>query len=182
MQEEEIPIPQSGGSVDKFPPFSDLLSNYPLPYEQRPDRTPANPSTPVDDSDGSTFRYFNQCAIRVSISLKLSGLNLNGVKNMTNPGGQTYADGNVLGATNLANHIKKYGKPEKFDGTKDDVINLLRNKTGIIYFEGYDEHFGTGLPENRRSSNAHIDLWNKDTIMAPYLDQMLNSKKYFFGV
>ncbi len=164
----------------QLPPFSTLLSNYPLPYEHRPDRTPINPKLPLDDVTGANFLYFNQCAIRMSITLRKSGVNLSGVKNITNPGGQTYASGNVIGATNLAGFLLKYGKPQVFDGTKDNIASALKNKTGIIYFQGYNENYGTTLPEERSNGNVHIDLWNNDTIMAPYLQQMLDAKRVLF--
>jgi len=171
-------------SPPQFPPFSTLLSNYPLPYEIRPDRTPINPKLPMDDNSDdpavANFQYFNQCAIRMSITLRKSGVNLSGVRNITNPGGQTYANGNVIGATNLARFLLKYGQPQAYDGTKSDIAAVLKNKTGIIYFQGYNENYGTNLPEERSNGNVHIDLWNNDTIMAPYLGQMLDAKRVLF--
>ena len=167
-------------SQPQLPSFSTLSSNYPLPYEHRPDRTPINPKLPLDDATGANFAYFNQCAIRMSITLRKSGVNLSGVKNITNPGGQTYANGNVIGATNLAVFLLKYGKPQVYDGTKVNIASTLKNKKGIIYFQGYNENYGTTLPAERSNGNVHIDLWNNDTIMAPYLQQMLDAKRVLF--
>ena len=105
---------------------------------------------------------------------------MSGVKNITNPGGQTYASGNVIVVTNLAGFLLKYGKPQVFDGTRYNIASALKNKTGIIYFQGYNENYGTILPEERGNGNVHIDLWNNDTVMAPYLQQMLDAKRVLF--
>lgn len=68
----------------------------------------------------------------------------------------TYLNGNVVGATNLANYlIGIYGNPQQWNGTLVDVRSLVEGKTGIIYFSNFIE-------EGRRSTgNNHIDLWNK---------------------
>ena len=169
-----------------FPNFATLLSNYPLPYWKRPDRTPNKDKgyTQVDDANGNSFDHFNQCAIRMSICLIKSGVNISGAKNITNPGGTTYGNGNVLGAINLGNHLKIniLGKPTfTKDGTKDDVFSLISGKTGIIYFQNIVED-GT-----RAWGNAHIDLWDKDHYQGtdemgrPYpFDQMLDAKIIWF--
>jgi hypothetical protein len=166
-----------------YPIFSTLLGNYPLPYGRRPDRTPAPGYSTSDDDDDNSFMYYNQCAIRMSIDLKKSGLNISSTKNITNPGGQTFTkDGNVMGATNLAGFLKSYlGAPTIYDGTKTDVAKLIDGKTGIVFFQGYNENFGQpGAPQSRSDQNVHMDLWNKNGIMAPYGLQMLNSKSIWF--
>jgi len=163
--------------------FSTLQKNYPLPYHHRPDRTPAPGYSSANDDDENSFMYYNQCAIRMSIDLKKSGVDISKTKNITNPGGQTFSkDGNVLGATNLAGFLKSYlGAPIVYDGTKQEVQKLLEGKTGIVFFKGYNENFRQqGAPERRSDQNVHVDLWNKDDIMAPYRLQMLDAKTIWF--
>lgn len=163
--------------------FNQLKSNYPLPYEHRPDRTPAIPGIPIDDKNGETFKYYNQCAIRLSIALRKLGIDISNVKNVWNPGGQTFANGNVIGAINLAYFIRNnlLGKPEEFDGTKENVGKLLEGKTGIIFFQRYNENYSENLPESRLYGNTHIDLWDKNHLMAEYREQMLDSKIIWFS-
>jgi len=119
----------------------------------------------------------------VSIDLRKSDVDISGTKNITNPGGPTFTrDGNVMGATNLAGFLKKYlGAPTIYNGTKVEAAKLLDGKTGIVFFQGYNENFGQpGLPDSRSDLNVHMDLWNKNDILAPYGGQMLNSKKILF--
>ena len=120
----------------------------------------------------------------MSICLLISGIDISGVRNIWNPGGKTFSsDGNVLGAINLAFFLKSknlLGKPEIYNGTKDNVSNLLAGRTGIIFFQRYNENFGENVRASRSYSNAHIDLWNGSTINAPYKDQMLNSLTIWF--
>jgi len=171
----------AGYNGNSFPSFKTLLSNYPLPYEIRPDRTPSDPRYQVNDQNGNSFLYYNQCSIRMSLTLRRSGVNLAGAKNITNPGHSPYGNGNILGATNLAGFlIEKFAKPEIYNGTKTDIASKLNGRTGIIYFQGYNENYGSNAPPLRSSANVHIDLWNKNRIMAPYLNQMLDSTTVFF--
>src|SRR6202011_1686656 len=103
---------QNPGSPNQQPhqptlSFSTLQKNYPLPYTHRPDRTPAPGYTSASDNDDGSFMYYNQCAIRMSITLKKSGVDISKTKNITNPGGEVFTkDGNVMGATNLAGFLK----------------------------------------------------------------------------
>ena len=150
-----------------IPSFSSLKENYPVPYERRPDRTPAKGYEEADDNDENSFRYFNQCAIRMSICLRQSGVDISGAKNISNPGGQTYANGNILGALNLANHLrtKILGEPISYNGDRDNIVELLKNQTGIIFFQNFYEVDGNGNLF-RSWENTHIDLWDKGTIQA----------------
>jgi len=164
--------------------FATILANYPLPYEHRPDRTPANNDVPVTDDNPSSFLYYNQCAIRMSMCLEGSGISLAGATNITNPGGDVYTDsGCIAGAFNLANYLKRevFGQPVVYDGTKDDCETLLNGKTGIIFFQYYNENYGddTTAP-SRSANNVHVDLWNENIIMAPYYDQMMDSTTIWF--
>jgi RHS repeat-associated protein len=156
----------SGRTWTPFPSFATLLSNYPLPYSIRPDRTPIDRRQPLDDVNGGNFRYFNQCAIRMSTALRRSGVNIAGAKNISNPGGQTYANGNIIGALNLATLLSKkslLGNPISYDGTRVDIAALLSDKTGIIYFENFLEDDGS-----ISHANTHIDLWDRGIIQGNF--------------
>jgi hypothetical protein len=172
-----------GSGKDKFPDFATLLANYPLPYGERPckdkDRSGLPQiSDPADPADGQGYAYFNQCAIRISICLMKSGVKLTGVKNVTNPGGGTKCShGHVLGAKNLAYHLKNklLGNTETFDGTAADVATLLDGRTGLLYFENFIE-------EGVRSRAAvHFELWDKDHYMSNFLfTQMFDATIIWF--
>jgi hypothetical protein len=117
----------------------------------------------------------------MSITLRKSGVDISGTKNLTNPGGATFTkDGNVMGATNLAGFLKDYlGTPVVYDGTKQEIGKLLDGKTGIVFFQSFLEG-EPGGPQTRSDQHVHIDLWNKNDINAPYLPQMVDSKKIYF--
>jgi len=145
-----------------FPNFSTILGNYKMPYSPGP---------------YSQNLYFNQCAIRLSIALIKSGVNLSPTKNYTNPGGQTFTKkGEVLGAYNLARSLKDnfLGNPEIYNGMIQDIASLLKGRTGIIFFEEFIED------GDRTSQARHIDLWNGVGIRAPYFNQMMDSKTIWF--
>jgi hypothetical protein len=115
--------------------------------------------------------------------LKKSGISITGVPNLTNPGGDVYTDsGCVAGAFNLVSYLKHnvFGAPTVYDGTKDDLETLLNGKTGVIFFQYYNENYGDNTPPSRSESNVHVDLWNKNDIIAPYHDQMLDSTTIWF--
>jgi len=174
---DPTPVPQSR----TFPRFSTLKSNYPLPYNLRPDRTRINLELPLDDFSGENFKYFNQCAIRVSISLTRSGVSLRGVRNITYPGGQTYSpSGQVLGATNLANYLRNFSQPRVYNGTRENVRSLIAGKTGIIYFENFIETDINGR-SFRSHQHVHVDLWDRSRYMANFpFSQMFGATKILF--
>ena len=149
--------------------FATLMKNYPMPYEPGP---------------YSQDLYFNQCAIRMSIALQKSGVDLSGTKNKTNPGTgpdhKTFTDkGEVLGAYNLAIFLWGYlGKPGVIiNGNIWDVPDYLKGQTGIIFFMDFVE-------DGVRSYNAvHIDLWNGSSIRASETfdqNQMFDAKVIWF--
>ncbi|MDO6433109.1 T6SS effector amidase Tae4 family protein [Flavitalea sp. BT771] len=146
-----------------FPSFETLLKNYPMPYSPGP---------------YSQDLYINQCAIRMSIALMKSGVNLSGVRNRTNPGGPTFTKkGEVLGAYNLAMFLRgpnMLGSPEVYNGTKQDIPTLLSGRTGIMFFQGFIED-GARTDEAR-----HIDLWDGSDIRAPFFEQMMDSRTIWF--
>jgi hypothetical protein len=124
--------------------------------------------------------YFNQCAIRLSIALIKSGVDLSSTKNITNPGGETFTKkGEVLGAFNLAMFLKNknvLGLPDVYNGTTQNVLSLIRGKTGIIFFQNFIE-------DGRRAYSAtHIDLWNKTSFRAPseWISQMMDASVIYF--
>ncbi|SEN99478.1 T6SS effector amidase Tae4 family protein [Niastella yeongjuensis] len=159
----------------KFPSFQTLLSNYPLPYDIRPDRTPIDPKKPVNDVTGENFLYFNQCAIRVSIALRKSGVSLKGAKNYTNPGSSPLGNGNIIGAKNLTRFLLKFGKPEEYNGMTTNVVSKITGRTGIIYFENIYEG-GVRSPDH-----VHIELWDNDHYQSNFDPmQMFSGTKILF--
>jgi hypothetical protein len=81
----------------------------------------------------------------------------------------------VLGAYNLAMFLKgDLGKPQIFNGTTQNILSLLSGKTGIIFFQGFEE-------DGIRSDQArHIDLWNGNDIRAPDYSQIMNLQTVWF--
>ena len=176
----------NGGTENVFPNFKTLMSNYPKPYKSKPNRIPANPKIPVSNDNGASFKYPNQCAIRLSITLRLSGVDISGVKNISNPGGQTFTeDGDVIGAKNLALGLRKIlGAPQRLDGSVigyEGIMKSIAGKTGIIYFENFLEQDSKTHTYRRESNAAHIDLFNIVTIMGGFPEwQMFGAKKIWF--
>jgi hypothetical protein len=83
----------------------------------------------------------------MSMCLENSGISLTGAPNLTNPGGDVYTDsGCIAGAFNLVSFLKSevFGDPAVYDGTKDDCTTLLNGKTGMIFFQYYNENLVLG--------------------------------------
>ncbi len=111
------------------PSFSQLWLNYPV--EKRP-------------CDGP---WDNQCAIRMSIALIASGLDLNTFKD------HMCAHGHARGAQALADYLHwKIARPKIMTGSEFQLG--VAQKTGIVFFKNI-----TGF---RGGEGDHIDLWNKD--------------------
>jgi hypothetical protein len=159
-----------------------------LPYKIRPCKDKDGSGLPqIDDAssadDGQGYEHFNQCAIRMSICLMKSGFKLEGVKNVTNPKGTTKCSrGHVLGAKNLANHLKNKLKlkPRPYDGTKVDVVTKISGKTGLLYFENFEEEDSSGVMF-RSYNNVHFELWNKSEYMSEFpFSQMFDATIIWF--
>ena len=137
--------------------FQKIWKAYPKPYKIPP------------CSDG----FQDQCAIRMSVALRGAGFELKNVENKTNPKGQTYCShGDVLGAYNLSEYLderKFFGSSVLYDGTKQNVKQILNNKTGILFFENYKSR------NSRSHQNRHIEVWNGKKLVSPYDDQMFDS-------
>jgi hypothetical protein len=111
------------------PSFSQLWLNYPT--ENHP-------------CDGP---WGNQCAIRMSIALIASGLDLN---TYTEP---MCAHGHARGAESLANYLyRRIARPRMMTGTEFNQV--VAQKTGIVFFKN--------IVGFRGGEGDHIDLWNKD--------------------
>lgn len=143
--------------------FQKILRCYPKPYSIKP----------------CTDGHYNQCAIRMSMALNNAGIKLAEVKNVSNLGGKSYCThGHVLGAYNLKEHIKKmnfWQNESTFDGTKQkNIKGLLKNKTGILYFENFIE-------DNSRTQAAkHIEVWNGIALISMFDEQMFDSSIIIF--
>lgn len=141
--------------------FQRIWNAYPKPYDKRP------------CSDG----FYNQCAIRMSISLREVGFELKNVKNKTNPKGQTYCShGDVLGAYNLAEYLEEskiFGSSILYNGTTQNVRDILSNKTGILFFENFEET-NNGITD-RSHQYRHIEVWNGKKLISNFDKQMFNA-------
>lgn len=148
------------------PLFPKIYANYPKPYTSKP------------CNEG----HFNQCAIRMSIALMKSGIALDNVKNLSNPGGQTYCGHkHVLGAFNLMKHIGTlhfWKRRTTYDGTKQRVYDIVRDKTGILYFENFIE-IENERPR-RSHSYAHIEVWNGSALVSGFDIQMFDATTIVF--
>ena len=148
-----------------------IYDNYPKPYTSKP-------------CDGE---YYNQCAIRMSIALLGAGIKLEGVKNKTNPGGAVKCrHGHILGAYNLKEHIKDknlFGTAIPYNGKTDNLVfSKVKGKTGILYFEKFEEDNTDDSINNpdRRSSYRHIEVWNGQSLLSGYDEQMFGAETILF--
>jgi len=148
--------------IYKEPLFKKIYSAYPKPYNKKP----------------CNEDHFNQCAIRMSMALINAGIPIEGVKNLTNPGGNTYCKHkHVLGAYNLAMHIDKmnfWDKRTVYDGSKTDISALVVGKTGILYFENFKEENAAGQM-TRSSQYRHIEVWNGYALVSGFDRQMFEA-------
>ncbi|RZI78673.1 MAG: hypothetical protein EOP38_27420 [Rubrivivax sp.] len=127
--------------------FNMLWANYPKdsPYVGKDGKPPAG--------------YENQCAIKVSLSMQASGVNMGSFKGATvNVAGKKLA----IRAEELARWIK-VNKPAGLltpvNLTGADWKAKGSGKKGIIYFANYWRRDGEKTP-----SGDHIDLWNESRL------------------
>jgi len=127
--------------------FVRLWSNY-------PDDDPCDAT-----NDKGEKLFVNQCAIRVSYTLKKTGV---GFKNF--PVGRKCwfhkEDDHILAATELADWLEKgvvyfLSKPQVVTG--EDWRKKVLDRKGIICFEDYYRPSGG-------SGGDHIDLWNGNSL------------------
>jgi hypothetical protein len=129
--------------------FTTLWSNYP------------NSKPYVDKSGNPPKGYENQCAIKVSQALQLSGVDMASFKGAT---ASVAGKRLVIRAEELATWLKKrkipgVGSPLNITGA--DWQDKAKNKKGIIYFANYWKREGEKSP-----SGDHIDLWNGSRLTA----------------
>ncbi|MFH1119814.1 MAG: T6SS effector amidase Tae4 family protein [Bacteroidota bacterium] len=139
--------------------FANLWMNYPK------DPPCVNPNG--DPPPG----WSNQCAIKVSVALELSGVSFQSFSGLRCPI-DIKMKGMIGSAQQLANWLIKKpfkGCPEvtKINPTSWEI--KVSGKTGIIFFKDYWRRKG----ETRgQGSGDHIDLWKKDTL-TPSLQSLL---------
>lgn len=123
--------------------FSDLWKNYPS----------SDPCDATDENGGRKFK--NQCAIRLSFSLKRSGVTFGSYPKGRKCWFHPDAD-HVLAAKELADwlELKPFvGCRRSENVTGPDWRQKVVDRTGIICFEDYYSDPNAG--------GDHIDLWNK---------------------
>lgn len=123
--------------------------------------------------------WIDQCAIRMSKALMEAGVTITNVVNYTNPTGATYCSHkHVLGAKNLAKHIdtlRFWSKREVYKRGGENARSKVWNRTGILYFEAYENGAG-----NRNNSNCHIEIWNGTGLVSGYDQQMFDANLIIF--
>ena len=128
--------------------FSTLWSNYPddKPY--------------IDPNTGKPPKgYENQCAIKVSVALQKSGVDMKSFRGNS----RILINGKNTAATaeDLASWLKTHpfcGLPSIPEtATGKDWENKISGRTGILFFKDYWKRDGES--EANRSGD-HIDLWN----------------------
>lgn len=129
----------------EFPSFSTLWGHYP--------HSTQNPDGSWNHAHPSVDNYANQCAIRVSFTLILSGEDLDTYQEINRT-----TDGYARSAKNLADWMwTTYGKPEIL--TQEEFHKKHLNSTGIIY----EAPLGPGYA-------PHIDLWNQGSTGSGYYE------------
>ncbi len=128
---------------------------------------------PCQYKDGS-FRFANQCAIRMGITLKRCGIEVPNA-----PKWDKYlrhckwhkGEQHVMGAEPLARWIQKYqrktfGAPKKSKGadwdTTHGVTSLSYPKPGLVFFKDFWGRIRPGGKKEKpkRFTGDHIDVWS----------------------
>lgn len=137
--------------------FTKLWSNYPS-------------SKPYVDKDGNPPKgYSNQCAIKISLTLQLSGVDMSSFTGAT-----VVVERRKLAIR--AEELAKWLRKKRIEGistaTKipngDDWQSSIKNKKGILFFANYWLRDGEKTP-----SGDHIDLWNGSRLTASGLEGIL---------
>ncbi len=178
-------VPVSVGNAQDGIAFRDLWRNHPL------NNSEAFPARMREDliingkvvKRKGTPSFSNQCAIRMGVSLRDSGVSLGQLGNPRVSWYHSKSDMFVLNAEELARSIagsgiSGLGKIEKISG--DDVkkfTSILYGRTGIIFFKDYwyrgrkvpDGNGGFKTVKEARATGDHIDVWNGYRTSAKWL-------------
>jgi hypothetical protein len=135
--------------------FQELWENYPSgdPYD--------NPA------------YTNQCAIRLSVAFHRAGIDMKSFSSkLVKPRlgqasiGRIILDGKVT--STRANELGEWLKLQPIAGlgraediTGSDWLSKVKNRTGVIMFDGYWTRDGES---ETNASGGHIDLWNGEKL------------------
>ena len=128
--------------------FKQLWSNY-------PDNDPCNAK---DKKGGKLFG--NQCAIRLSYSMKKSGISFITFPQKRKCWVHSGSD-HILAATELADWLEKSNHPNFLRTENITGLNWrgkVNGRTGIIFFEDY-------YLRSDGSGGDHIDLWNGNSMI-----------------
>ncbi len=178
-------VPVSGSQAQDGIIFRDLWRNHPL------NNSEAFPARMREDlvingkvvKRKGTPSFSNQCAIRMGVSLRDSGVTLGQLGNPRVSWYHSKSDMFVLNAEELArsiagSNIGGLGKLEKISG--EDVrkfTSILYGRTGIIFFKDYwyrgrkvpDGNGGFKTVKEARATGDHIDVWNGYRTSAKWL-------------
>lgn len=154
-------VTQCQAKRNEFPSATIIEKYYPKPYNKTP------PNCQDANPDG-TWKWGNQCAIRMSIALSGAGVSLKGY---TDP---KCSHGHARGARSLANWIwrmKLLCPPEQYTGPDALTIkDKIKDRDGLIYFHNLDGEEG----------NDHIDLYRNNNTQATYSNLWTAVEYWFF--
>ena len=149
--------------------FADLWGNY--------------PSAPpfVDPKTGKPPPgYSNQCAIKVSVAIHQSGIEMKSFKGAS----RILVNGKNTAA--LASDLADWLKKQPFCGLQQDHEGItgkiweqkIKKRTGIVYFADY---WKRKTDHETKPTGDHIDLWNGSRLTASGLVGTLVTTARYFG-
>jgi hypothetical protein len=153
--------------------FSDLWKNHPGNMPNNPNligaRNEAERMCPCKESDGVTCSYGNECAVRLSVSLQRSGIDMSSFT-----GEKCSTSGYAVRGLELATWMSdpnRLGKPQVFENGAE-ALRQIAGVTGIVYVRQFA---GVSQPNQRWD---HIDVWNGTRLGHGLTQFITNSPSY----
>ncbi len=157
--------------------FGTLWQNHPT---NRSDQLPCRRGNGVPT-------YKNQCAVRMSVCLKLSGVTHQQLPGLIHCGVHPYEDMHFIRAAQLADSLVSNGKRIDGLGPVQKLVSTdasqfsdkLFGRRGLIFFMDYWARRGES--ERGVATGDHIDLWNGYSTTASWLMEYFSWLGYFGG-
>lgn len=137
--------------------------------------------------DNGKPTYHNQCAVRMGVCLRLSGVKPSQLSGLIDCGVHPYDQMHFIRAQQLANRLASasggidgLGPVEKL--TKDrpaDFANELYGRRGLIFLMDYWSRRGESASGN--ATGDHIDLWDGYRTTASWLMEYFSWLGYYGG-
>ena len=130
--------------------------------------------------------FDDQCAIRVGVALSKCGVDTSKLPGAVHCWHHSKSLGHVIRAEELA--IGLYRKPiaglqNPIKVKPEEYSDLLKGKTGIIFFKDYWQRKINGVKETARNrSGDHIDLWNGSRLTDPFSWARIHLRFGTFGI